>query len=314
VWKDEIRPDYIATDDAELLSLSETLIEAFERHVGKARHELETELKELLGTGTEFLLQRGLAKLLWDRCEFEPGTQIDPFALRQSLFARAAKSRLANGGHLKLDDIHQQIAEEFQLDQAAQVQRVLYADLKEEQHLQEFKKVKPDWLLKRYNVALAQAVLFRAVKLTIRVANQPMARYRVLFRRIKFFQLMYQVKGNAKEGYELELDGPVSLFKSCQKYGLQMANFLPTLLHCSEWSLTATVQWGKARLEKQFSLSHEQGLEPSDTARDSQHCCDPHSGGDHTPHAGHLTTTLWPSNPWSQSLATTRFRPPCVPA
>ena len=54
----------------------------------------------------------------------------------------------------------------------------------------------------------------------------------------------------------------MSLFKSCQKYGLQMANFLPTLLHLSEWSLSATVLWGKARVPKQFSLSHETGLEP----------------------------------------------------
>ncbi len=261
VWKGEIRPEYIAADDPELLSLAETLIESFQRHVGKPRHELETELKELLGTGTEFLLQRGLAKLLWDRCEFEPGTEIDPLALRQTLFALAAKSRLAHAGQLMLEEIYQQIAEEHQLE-PAQIQRALYADLKEEQHLQEFKTVKPDWLLKRYNVALAQAVLFRATELKVRVVNQPFATYRELFRQIKFFQLMYQVRGNSKEGYELELDGPMSLFKSYQKYGLQMANFLPTLLHCRAWSLTAVVLWGKTRVPKQFSLSHEQGLEP----------------------------------------------------
>lgn len=262
VWKGEIRPDYIATDDEDLLGLAATLIDSFQRHIGHPRHELETELKELLGTGTEFLLQRGLAKLLWDRCEFEPGTNIDPLALRQAVFAQAAKFRLEHAGHLETDELYREIAKQFELDDPALIQRALYADLKEEQHLQKFKKVKPDWLLKRYNVALAQAVLFRAVELHVQVRNQPVARYRELFRRIKFFQLMYQVKGNTEDGYELELDGPMSLFKSCQKYGLQMANFLPTLLHCSEWSLTATVLWGKARQEKQFSLSHETGLEP----------------------------------------------------
>lgn len=262
VRKGEIHPDYISTDNEELLGLAATLIESFELHIGHPRHELETELKEFLGTGTEFLLQRGLAKLLWDRCEFEPGTDIDPLALRQAVFALAAKSRLEQAGHLEAEKIYQQIAKDFELDESSQVQRALYADLKEEQNLQTFKKVKPDWLLKRYNVALAQAVLFRAVELHIRVANQPVSLYRELFRRIKFFQLMYQVKGNLEEGYELELDGPMSLFKSCQKYGLQMANFLPTLLHASEWSLKATVFWGKARQPKEFSVSNETGLEP----------------------------------------------------
>ena len=262
VWKGEIRPDYIDTNDPDLLGLAETLIEAFERHVGRPRHALETELKELLGTGTEFLLQRGLAKLLWDRCDFEPGTEIDSMALRQALFAEAARSRLAHHGQLEREEIFQKIAGEFQLDDGGQIERALYADLKEEQHLQSFKKAKPDWLLKRYNVALAQTVLFRASELKVRILNQPKAKYRELFRRIKFFQLMYRVRGNAEEGYELELDGPMSLFKSCQKYGLQMASFLPTLLHMSEWSLEATVLWGKARQPRQFHLTHEQGLEP----------------------------------------------------
>ncbi len=262
VRKDEIHPDYIAADDSDLLGLAEMLIDAFGRHVGRARYELEAELKALLGTGTEFLLQRGLAKLLWDRCEFEPGTEIDPLELRQRVFAEAARSRLEHSGQLITEDVLAKIAQELNLDDASQVQRALYADLKEEQHLQAFKKVKPDWLLKRYNVALAQAVLFRAVELKVRIANQPAARYREVFRRIKFFQLLYQVRGNADDGYEIELDGPMSLFKSCQKYGLQMANFLPTLLHLSEWSLEATVLWGKARVPKQFSLSHETGLEP----------------------------------------------------
>ena len=262
VRKDEVHPDYINPEDPDLVGLAETLIEAFERHIGRPRHELETELKELLGTGTEFLLQRGLAKLLWDRCEFEPPTEIDPFALRQKVFALAAKSRQENAGHLEIKTVYEEVAKEFELDDPALIDHLLYADLKEEQQIQEFKKVKPAWLLKRYNVALAQAVLFRAVELKIRVVNQPAARYREFFRRIKFFQLMYRVQGDAEQGYEIELDGPISLFRSSQKYGLQMANFLPMLLHLSEWSLTAKLLWGKARVPKQFSLSHETGLEP----------------------------------------------------
>jgi predicted nuclease of restriction endonuclease-like RecB superfamily len=178
VRKDEILPDYIRADDPDLIGLAETLIAAFQRHIGRARQELETELKDLLGTGTEFLLQRGLAKLLWDRCEFEPPTDVDPLAVRQAVFALAATSRQENAGRLEPAEVYQQIAKQLELEDPALVERVLYADLKEEQHVQVFKKVKPAWLLKRYNVALAQAVLFRAAELKVRIANQPAARVR----------------------------------------------------------------------------------------------------------------------------------------
>ena len=37
------------------------------------------------------------------------------------------------------------------------------------------------------------------------------------------------------------------MFKSSGRYGLQMASFLPTLLHFDHWSLTADLLWGKKR-------------------------------------------------------------------
>ena len=44
--------------------------------------------------------------------------------------------------------------------------------------------------------------------------------------------LMHQVQGDLDSGYEIVLDGPASLFRLTDKYGLRMAGFLPALLLC----------------------------------------------------------------------------------
>src|SRR5262249_33797 len=55
-------------------------------------------------------------------------------------------------------------------------------------------------------------------------------------------------------------DGPLSLFSATQKYGLQLALFLPAVLPCRDFDLTAELRWGPQRKNKVFSLSHADGL------------------------------------------------------
>ena len=258
--RNEVRPAYIRTDAQESLMLSESLIEIFKSHVGEPRFELDNELEEFLGTGTAFILHRGLAKLLLDRCEFESESALEPYELRCATFeAAAAAYRREESIKFDRSAVIEPLLERLELDRE-HFEQNLYADLKNEQTLKNFKHCTSDWLLKRYNVALTQAILLRATELRIRIENQSTARYRELFRMMKFFQLLFTVEGTMDDGYEIRLDGPYSLFKSSQRYGLQMANFLPALLHCDQWELEATVLWGKQRKERKFHLSTEAGL------------------------------------------------------
>ena len=71
---------------------------------------------------------------------------------------------------------------------------------------------------------------------------------------------MCEIRSGGKDGYSLQLDGPLSLFSATQKYGVQLANFLPTLLHCKRFDLKATVRWGAQRKEKEFVLDSNAGL------------------------------------------------------
>ena len=45
-----------------------------------------------------------------------------------------------------------------------------------------------------------------------------------------------------RDGYLFHIDGPLSLFSATTKYGLQVALFLPALLHCQDFRLEAEVR------------------------------------------------------------------------
>ena len=262
IRKGIVYPPYIDTENADLLSLAETLIGIFERYVGRPRHELDDELKDFLGTGTAFLVHRGLSKLLRDRCEFEAETTVEPAILRQQVFAAAAEAYRTHD-RVRVDRDAVLIAIAPDMDMVPQeIDRQLYADLKEAEVLQAFKPCSPSWLLQRYNVALAQAVLLRATALDLVIEGETTTRYRELFRKLKFFQLMHEIRADGPGRYHVHIDGPLSLFKSSQRYGLQMAQFLPTVLHCANWTLDAAVLWGIKRREAMFRLSPATGLQP----------------------------------------------------
>ncbi|MEO1272306.1 MAG: DUF790 family protein, partial [Myxococcota bacterium] len=72
--------------------------------------------------------------------------------------------------------------------------------------------------------------------------------------------LMHSAQRMGRTTWELRIDGPMSLFKSTQKYGLQMAMFLPALALCDGWEMEAGLSWGPERKPRTFTLSHDDGL------------------------------------------------------
>jgi predicted nuclease of restriction endonuclease-like RecB superfamily len=112
-------------------------------------------------------------------------------------------------------------------------------------------------LLDLYNVAQAQALLYRSVEMRLWVEPQSPEGYRELFGAIKAYRLIHTVKGNSREGYEIRLDGPVSIFQRSQKYGIQMAVFLPALLLCAGWRMRAEIQTKPGRVAY-FDLTSRQ--------------------------------------------------------
>ncbi|HZG53372.1 MAG TPA: DUF790 family protein [Pyrinomonadaceae bacterium] len=235
----QIRPRYIETEDDGWLEAASALIELFREHQGCTRAELDGALEDYVGTGTDYKILRGLIKLLMDRTEFAAGVEVVPADLRRAVFLKA------RGVHPVTDEgARAEIIEAAggELGCAPELVRAnLYADLTKNQRLIEFEEIDARALVELYNVAQAQALLYRSVRMRLTVAPQTAEGYRELFGAIKAYRLIHTIRGNAGKGYEIELDGPVSMFHRSQKYGIQMAVFLPALLLCRGWRMRAEI-------------------------------------------------------------------------
>jgi predicted nuclease of restriction endonuclease-like RecB superfamily len=256
--RNRLIPAYLDVTDRNWREVAGLLLEVFRDMKGKTRGEMEDEVRETVGDNPTQLVHQGLAKLLEDRCEFEVDSELAPDELREKAFLAAAVARQNGSGFDRAAVLNRVAAEAGTTPDV--VDRGLFADLKSEQRCVTFEDITVDQLLHRYNVALAQAILLRSTGVTVQVFGETPARYRQLFRAIKFHRLICDIQPSGPEAYTLRLDGPLSLFSATQKYGLQLALFLPTLLQCRRFDLTATIRWGAQRKEKVFALNNGDGL------------------------------------------------------
>ncbi len=261
--RDHIVPQYLDAADAQWLQVAEQLVGIFRSSAGATRGQLEAEIDDLFGDLPQPQIPQGLAKLLEDRCEFEVQSSLPPDEVRDAVFLAAAKKRQTIleqvGQAFSRTDIVQAIADELKTE-PAQIEASLFADLKSEQRLTRFRDTTAERLLERYNVALAQAILLRSTGVEIVIRGETPQRYRQIFRQVKFHRLICDVEAVKGNAYRLRLDGPLSLFSATQKYGLQLALFLPTLLLCADFDLKAKLRWGPERRDKVFHLSAQDGL------------------------------------------------------
>ncbi len=257
--RNHIKPVYIDHAEPSWLALAERMLELHRGQEGRTRGELEDDIRDTFGSDQQQLVHQGLAKLLEDRCEFEVVSGHPPEQLRELVFRAAATARLSEATTFDRATLLQEVAAHLQMTPEA-VDQGLFADLKSEQRLVRFKDLSAERLLQRYNVGLAQAVLLRATRVRVHVRKEPPQRYRHLLRQIKFHRLICDITRTAPDCYCLQLDGPLSLFSATQKYGVQLAMFLPSLLACRDFDLDAELRWGPQRKPKLFSLSSDDGL------------------------------------------------------
>jgi hypothetical protein len=258
------------------LELAEAYLALVRGHIGRTREELEEALAQVPCSPRERLIAEGLRKLIEDRCEFDVSAEMPPEELRADVFLRAAAQRRAGAtaSSFDRDAVLREVAAARGLillddpgggDAVARIERCLYADLRGAHVLKEVAPLLARALVEGYDMAQAQAVLLRAVRIRVEVRCASAGAYRALFRRLKFLRLLCTITPIGQplandEGYRIEIDGPFSLFESVTKYGLQLALALPVIAACDEWSLTAQVQWGKERQPGTFRLEGMNGI------------------------------------------------------
>jgi len=232
------------------------VINIYKQGVGKSRAQLEKELEKLEETRTDYLVFRGLAKILEEKATFEEiSLPADPSKVREKLFSKSSESVYYPDllHPITSETVIREVAQEYGIE-PSYLKENLFADLPENHVLKHFNmSTTPDWLIARYNLALHQAMLYHALKATIQIFDH----YSQVFRFIKLYGLMHRIR-QIEGGYEIILDGPVSLFRNSQRYGVRLANFLPALVQAKRFSLIAQVErYGQV---KTYVLNEREGL------------------------------------------------------
>jgi hypothetical protein len=243
-----IHPRQVNPADKGLQAAAEGLIGLFRAHLGLRRGDLEEALARFVPPGLEPKRVRGLARLLWERCESQVSAAADPPALRQALFDAGAAgwASATDAGSLPWRAALVERVGQAQGLAVAEVDDGLYADLEENQILTAIDPPTPERLLYRYNVAQVQGILLRADRVQIRAFWPNPQRMRQLLRYLKFFGLLFTVERVTTPGktwLELTVDGPLSVLEGATRYGLNLAQFFPALLLWEgRWRLTAAVR------------------------------------------------------------------------
>ncbi len=225
--------------------------------VGGTREEVEAAMKSVDVAPREHRLRDGLAKLIVDSCVFDSTEDVDVPALRHDVFARASAMRaaLSIGKHFDRGAVLAAVAAERNTP-CETIEQLLFADLRGAQVLRACDAPSAESLVSKYPWAQAQAVLLRAVRVTVDVECASAFALRAFFRRLKFLRLLHTIHRQGQEGgVRILIDGPFSLFESVTKYGLQLALVLPLLEECKAWELSADILWGKDRLPLVFRMA-----------------------------------------------------------
>ncbi|HEY7416197.1 MAG TPA: DUF790 family protein [Ktedonobacteraceae bacterium] len=245
-------------DDHWIRTASE-IIALFHQYIDCTHAAWEQALDAYIGERIDYIIIRGMAKVLVDEATFTAReTPLPPAMLRARLFAAGPVFELPQIFQPQTRQVHlQAIADELGTT-IHNVEEALFADRPANYLLRDSG---PNWtaaaLIVRYNLELARGVLYWASHLHIEVHGH----YKELWRYLKLFKLMAWIHVQHEGGYLVELDGPISPFvSSTMRYGRQFAAFLPALLLCEQWRMVAAVQPPQARSPFTYRLDHTSTL------------------------------------------------------
>lgn len=228
-----LRPQFLKTDDHELLAFAKELISLYENGLGEQAETLDNLADIIVLRQKDLKLARGLLKVVRSRAVFSGENDDFPYAEnRQKIFKKTMT--LLHSGALPEDA--RAVRDVIYPDT-----RLLYGDLPENEQLLRFKKTFPQEALERYNTGLVQGALLTAgaLELTIPAAT-PAADLRNLFRSLRFFRLLFSGTLE-KKTLKLVIDGPASILENSLKYGMQLACFFPAICRLPQWKLACSV-------------------------------------------------------------------------
>ncbi len=235
---------------------ADSLITLFQQHYQKPRYVWEQALEQFEGARTDYIIIRGLAKVLTDSATFRPlDTPLSPATLRERAFIHGPVFSQPDLFQPQTRaDILRELATQLELNPTV-IDDTLYAD-RMVAHL--ITDTGPEWtpetLIARYNLELTRAALYWCDSMAVEIYDT----YKEFWRYVKLFKLMFWATP-LNPGYRVELDGPISPFvHATTRYGRQFAAFLPALFLCDHWHMKASIHWDQVKLS--YELDHTASL------------------------------------------------------
>ncbi|SPC34064.1 putative XPB associated nuclease Bax1 [Candidatus Nitrosocaldus cavascurensis] len=246
--KGRIVPVFASQDDEGLASL--IIDEFMKAYSSRERKGILIDRIRELEYGSDYRLVRGFYTILERRCVFKRiDTPVHPILLRREVFKESSRRgyALTDGERRSIMD---EVASRLKIDRAL-VEEMMWSDLEENLIMQEFRPISPEELVGEYNLALIQGMLLNCTRMECSVSQG--IEWKVLLRDVKRLGLMYMLDEHRsmvdKHKHEHHppssivcmIDGPASIFKLTDRYGVAMARLLPTLLKAGEWWFRAWI-------------------------------------------------------------------------
>ena len=207
------------------------LIDEFERYVGRPERELRERLSESLPLPAPFARRRIATAVLSRHWRSAVRAPLPPREVRRAVFDDMASP----GG--SRSEVLRRVGQHLAIDPSA-LAAALFADLPGERIIVSPEAIpSPMDAIRKINLAMAQAMLFRATSVRVRAEGG----VRPLVRLAKLRGLICTVTVPPGNGAPcLEVSGPFALFHRTLLYGRALAAIVPPLVASGRFSLNAT--------------------------------------------------------------------------
>ncbi|MCS7140794.1 MAG: DUF790 family protein [Candidatus Nitrosocaldus sp.] len=248
VRKGRIAPIFASQADTGLASI---MIDEFSKASDdKERKGSLLDRMRVLEYSNDHRLVRGFYTILERRCAFKRReSPVHPAVLRREVFRESSRRgyALTDGERMR---IMGEAARRLDVEPSL-MEEMMWSDMEESLIIEGFRAISPEALIGEYNLALVQGMLLNCTRLECSVSQG--VEWKGLLREVKRLGLMYMLDdvygargyggdgGDLPSGLVCSIDGPSSIFRLTDRYGVAMARLLPALLKAREWWMRAWI-------------------------------------------------------------------------
>jgi len=268
--KNQIKPVFIDSEKDNQPSLPSNIIKMYEDMADRklSKSNVDENLSEVEAKNPDYKLVRAICHLLEQRCEY---------ASHESGFSNARNNDTMNAIHLRRQifeiasllgypvtenqrkNILQKVASKNNLS-VNDVEMAMWNDLEKNKYLKNFNSLTSLQLVAWYNVSALQTLLLNSVKMEFSIYGG--FNWKKILRKIKQLGLMYSLYRESNYGSESNaqtkneeillkdkkenniictVNGPLSIVRLTDRYGMAMAKLIPSIIFSEIWSINATI-------------------------------------------------------------------------